>query len=209
MPMSDDSQAAPLSAPTPEPELADELIAERRVDGAMPSDMPGWMAKTVGGIDRFSEWSGRIVCWLVVPIFGAMVVEVVMSAWFTPTLWAFDVSRMLYGALFMLGSGYALRRGVHIRADFLYRLWSARAQGTVDFFLYLLLYFPGLILFLWTASDYTLDAWQSGERLDDTAWRPLVAPARTAMPVGILLLLIQGVSEILKSYYAMTRGRQP
>ncbi|MGI9307176.1 MAG: TRAP transporter small permease subunit [Gammaproteobacteria bacterium] len=196
------------SNPAP-PELADELIAGRREPGKLPDDMPPLMAACIFNIDRFSQIIGRGVCWLVVPIFTAMVVEVVMSKFFTPTLWAFDVSRMLYGALFMLGSGYALMRGVHIRADFLYRLWPVRAQGTVDFFLYLFFYFPGMLFFLWVSAEYTFEAWQRGERLDDSAWRPLLAPARTAMPAGILLLLIQGVSEILKSYYAMTRGRAP
>ncbi|MGI9297218.1 MAG: TRAP transporter small permease subunit [Gammaproteobacteria bacterium] len=189
------------------PALDDELIAGRR-EFAPPDDMPPWMARTVYGIDKFNAAVGRAVCWLVVPIFAAMTVEVVMSKFFTPTLWAFDVSRMLYGALFMLGSGYALMRGVHIRADFLYRLWPAKVQGAVDFFLYLIFYFPGMLLFLWTSADYTMEAWERDERLDDTAWRPLAAPARAAMPVGAFLLLVQGISELLKSYYAMTRGRE-
>lgn len=190
-------------------EPADELIAERRGDGALlPSDMPPLMAGAIRRIDRFSMWSGRFICWLTVPIFAAMSIEVVASKFFTPTLWAFDVSRMLYGALFMLGSGYALMRGVHIRADFLYRLWPARAQGAVDFVLYVFLYFPSMAFFLWTSADYALEAWRINERLDDTPWRPLAAPARTAMPVGAFLLLVQGVSETLKSYYTMTRGRR-
>lgn len=203
MPEVPDVENAPEIVP------ADELIAERREIGNLPNDMPPTMARIITVIDRFSLVCGKVICWLVVPIFLAMAVEVVMSKFFTPTLWAFDVSRMLYGALFMLGSGYALMRGVHIRADFLYRLWPQKVQGAVDFFLYLLLYFPGMLLFLWTSVDYTLEAWQRSERLDDTAWRPLVAPARSAMPIGALLLLIQGVSEILKSYYAMTRGKKP
>ena len=190
------------------PELGDELIAGRR-HVAPPRGMSPRMTRLVHSIDKFSDAIGRAVCWLVVPVFAAMVAEVIMSKFFTPTLWAFDVSRMLYGAMFMLGAGYALMRGVHIRADFLYRLWPARVQGTVDFFLYLLFYFPGMLLFLWTSADYTWEAWARGERLDDTAWRPLVAPARTAMPIGALLLLLQGVSEIIKSYFAMTRGRWP
>ncbi|MGI9346416.1 MAG: TRAP transporter small permease subunit [Gammaproteobacteria bacterium] len=192
------------------PEINDELIAERRTIGAMPDDMPRGMAKIIHWIDSFSLWIGRIVCWLTVPLFLAMVYEVfVRYAFVAPTLWAYDISRMLYGAMFMLGAGYALMRGVHIRADFLYRQWPVRVQGAVDFALYFFLYFPGLIVFLWAASDFTLDAWSRGERGMDSAWMPYLAPARTTLPVGVLLLLVQGVSEILKSYYAMTRGRWP
>lgn len=193
-------------------DVADELIAERRSDtpGRMPEDMPRWMARTITGIDTFSLWVGRTICWLTLPLFGAMVYEIFVRYAFTaPTMWAYDISRMLYGALFMLGAGYALSKGVHIRADFLYRNWSARTQGTIDSALYIVLYFPGLLVFLWTSSDFAQLAWMRGEKGMDTAWMPHVGPIKTALPIGIVFLLVQGVSETLKSLYAATRGRWP
>ena len=51
------------------------------------------------------------------------------------------MSRFFYGAMFMIGSGYALSRGVHIRADFLYRNFKIKTQGFVDFWLYLFFIF--------------------------------------------------------------------
>ncbi len=194
------------------PNIADELLADRRSDAPalLPDDMPRWMACTITWIDRFSSWAGRIVCWLTIPLFAAMVYEVIARYVFTaPTMWAYDISRMLYGALFMLGAGYALSKGVHIRADFIYRNWSARTQGIVDATLYIVFYFPGLIVFLMTSTDFAFMAWLRGERGMDTAWMPYVAPIKTALPVGIVLLLIQGVSELLKSMYAAIRGRWP
>ena len=193
-------------------EVADELIAERRSDtpGKMPEDMPRWMARTITWIDWFSLWVGRTVCWLTVPLFTAMVYEVVARyAFVAPTMWAYDISRMLYGALFMLGAGYALSKGVHIRADFLYRNWSVKTQGTVDTVLYLVFYFPGLFVFLLMATDFAYLSWVRGERGMDTAWMPYMAPIKSVLPVGVILLLIQGVSETLKSIYAATRGRWP
>ncbi|MCY4149362.1 MAG: TRAP transporter small permease subunit [Gammaproteobacteria bacterium] len=192
-------------------DITDELIAERRSGGdEMPPDMPAWMAATIINIDRFSHWVGRIVCWLLVPMCLAMVYEVVARKFFVaPTMWAYDISRMLYGALFTLGAGYALYRGIHIRADFLYRNWSSKAQGTVDASLYLLFYFPGLLVFMWMSIDYAWLAISKGERGMDTAWMPYMGPIKSALPVGILFLLIQGVSEFLKSYFAATRGRWP
>lgn len=193
-------------------ELSDELIAEGRkhAPGETPADMPPLMAFWVSHIDRFSHAVGRLVCWLVVPMFLAMVYEIIVRKMFVaPTLWAYDISRMLYGALFMLGSGYALMRGVHIRADFIYRNWSARTQGMVDFALYILLYFPGLLFFLYISAEFTWEAWARNERASDTAWMPYVGPVRTTLPLGILLLIVQGVSELLKCWYAITRGRWP
>lgn len=190
----------------PEPELLDELIAERHEGGAT-AGMPPWMAAIVGALDGLSHRVGLAVCWLTLPVFLAMVYEIFVRYAFTaPTLWAYDFSRMTCGAMFMLGAGHALMRGIHIRADFLYRNWSPRAQGAVDAALYLALYFPAMILFFWFSGEYAWDAFSRDERVDDTAWRPLAWPARAAMPVGAALLILQGVSETLKAFHAACGG---
>ena len=193
-------------------DFADELIAGRRAGPPVrPSgDMPPWMAAIIYRIDTASRIAGRIFCWLLVPLMGAMVYEVVARKLFVaPTMWAYDISRMLCGAMFMLGAGYALSKGVHIRADFLYRNWPVRRQGLVDAILYVVFYFPALIFFAWVSYDYAADAWMRGERSMDTAWMAPLAPLRTAMPVGALLLLVQGVSELLKSIHAIRTNRWP
>ena len=94
-------------------DISDEMIAERRGGlGKMPEDMPSWMAKSIVYIDRFSKWIGNIVCWILMPLIFAMTYEVLARKLFlAPTIWAYDISRFLYGALFMLGAGYALSRG--------------------------------------------------------------------------------------------------
>jgi len=201
-----------MSEPLDKLDITDELIAERRKDstGKLPEDMPLWMSKIITFIDQFSLWIGRIVCWLTIPLFGSMSYEVIARyAFVAPTMWAYDISRMLAGALFMLGAGYTLSKGVHIRADFIYRNWSEKTQGSVDLFLYVFFYFPGLVVFLWMATDFAYLSWFRGERGMDTAWMPMMGPIKTCLPVGVLLLLIQGVSELLKSYYAATKGRWP
>ena len=197
---------------TDRPDFTDELIAGRRAGppGRTPDDMPPWMAALVYRIDTASRIAGRIICWMLVPLMLAMVYEVVARKLFVaPTMWAYDISRMLCGAMFMLGAGYALSKGVHIRADFLYRNWPARRQGMVDAALYVLFYFPSLIFFAWVSYDYAADAWIRGERSMDTAWMAPLAPLRTAMPVGAVLLLVQGVSELLKSIHAIRTNRWP
>lgn len=193
-------------------ELTDELIAERRTGepDQLPDDMAPWMAKLITWIDRFSLWVGRIVCWLTIPLFGVMVYEIFMRYTFTaPTMWAYDISRMLYGALFMLGAGYGLYRGVHIRADFIYRNWKPKNQAIVDATLYILFYFPGLIVFAWMSTEFAFASWMRFERGMDTAWMPYVYPIKTVLPIGVVLLIIQGISELLKCFYAATRGRWP
>jgi TRAP-type mannitol/chloroaromatic compound transport system permease small subunit len=66
------------------------------------------VARAVRAIDRFAELCGVAVAWLMVPLIVAVVYEVVARyAFAAPTLWSFDVTYMLYGAIFMLGAAYA------------------------------------------------------------------------------------------------------
>ncbi len=192
-------------------DISDEMIAERRGgSGKMPDNMPSWMAKSIVGIDKFSKWIGSIVCWILMPLIFAMTYEVLARKLFlAPTIWAYDISRFLYGALFMLGAGYALSRGVHIRADFLYRNFKIKNQGLIDFWLYLLFYFPGLIVFFYMTFGFVVESIQRGERGMDTTWMPYMWPIKTCLLIGIIFLLIQGFSELLKSYWAAKKGEWP
>ena len=192
-------------------DISDEMIAERRGgSGKMPDDMPTWMAKTIVSIDRFNKIIGNIVCWITIPLILGMVYEVLARKLFlAPTIWAYDMSRFLYGALFMLGAGYALSKGVHIRADFLYRNFKTKTQGKIDFWLYLLFYFPGLIVFLYMTTIFVQESIMRNERGMDTTWMPFMWPIKSCLWFGIIFLLVQGVSELFKSYYAMTKGKWP
>ena len=192
--------------------IADTIIAEQRGDSTqgLPNDMPRWMRRIILAVDGFSWWVGHIVCFMILPLIAAMVIEIFMRYFFLqPTVWAFDLSRMLYGAMFMLGAGYALLKGVHIRADFLYRLWPVRVQASVDLGLYLVLYFPSMIVFLWYAFSFAERAIIRAERGMDTAWMPYLGPIKAALAVGVALLLIQGISEVLKCWYAIRKNRWP
>jgi len=192
-------------------DISDEMIAERRGgSGKMPENMPRWMAVSITKIDLFSKRVGNIVCWITIPLILGMVYEVFARKLFlAPTIWAYDMSRFLYGALFMLGAGYALSKGVHIRADFLYRNFKIKTQGLIDFWLYLLFYFPGLIVFLYMTIGFVQESIMRGERGMDTTWMPYMWPIKTCLLVGIIFLLIQGISELLKSYWASTKGEWP
>ena len=137
--------------PNPEDlEIADELIAERRAEapGETPEDMTPWQRPITAAIDVLNYRMGQIIALLLVPLIAAVVFEVISRNSFSilqnagfedlarslnlgPTLWVYDISRMIAGVLFMAAAGYGLMRGVHIRADFIYRYWSDKTQATV------------------------------------------------------------------------------
>lgn len=163
--------------------------------------------KVVRAIDKMSHWSGRIVSYLVYPMVGGLSYEVFARYLFhAPTDWAYDVTYMLYGTIFMLGAAYTLLNKGHIRTDLFYNKFSPRKQGMIDAVMYLVLFFPGMIFFLVAGIDYAAHSWITHERATLSPWRPIIYPFKTVIPVTALLLLIQGMSEFLKSIHAAKKG---
>ena len=208
-------------------EIADELIAERRKEkpGETPDDMTSWQRPITGSIDVINDWAGKILCLLMVPLIGVVVFEVISRNAFAimssygwdetaraigigPTVFAYDISRMISGVLFMGAAGYGLMRGVHIRADFLYRNWSDKTQATVDAVLYIAFFIPSMLFFTIIAAQYWELAYRTGETAFDSPWQPLLWPARLAMPVGGLLLLLQGFPELFRAFHKMGKERE-
>jgi TRAP-type mannitol/chloroaromatic compound transport system permease small subunit len=158
-------------------------------------------------IDRFTDLVGLWVAWLNIPLVLAVSYEVIARYFFhAPTIWSYDVTYMLYAAIFMLGAAYALHKGAHIRTDFFFEHWSIRTRGIIDSIAYLALFFPSLIVFFFVAID---DAWYAfiiNETSEQTPWRPVLWPFKAVVPLACLLLVIQGVSETIKSVFAVYTG---
>ena len=158
-------------------------------------------------IDRFTDAIGIAVAWLNVPLVLAVSYEVIARYFFhAPTIWVYDVTYMLYAAIFMLGAAYALHLGAHIRTDFFFESWSIRTKGLIDSIAYIALFFPSLITFFIVSAD---DAWYAfviNETSEQTPWRPLLWPFKSIIPVTCLLLIIQGISEVIKSLHAALTG---
>ena len=215
--------------PNPEDlEIADELIAERRAEapGETPEDMTPWQRPITAVIDVINYRAGQIIALMMVPLIAIVVWEVfsrnsfiilqdagyeelARSMGLGPTLQAYDLSRMIAGVLWMAGAGYGLMRGVHIRADFIYRFWSDKTQATVDAVAYLLFFIPSMIFFTVVSAQFWYASFESGERLAlDSAWQPILWPARLAMPIGGALLLLQGLPEIFRAFHKMGKERE-
>jgi len=158
-------------------------------------------------IDKFTDTTGTWVAWLNVPLVLAVSYEVLARYLFdAPTIWSFDVTYMLYGTIFMLGSAYALHKGAHIRTDFFFEKWSIRTQGMIDSLAYLVFFFPSIFVFLLVSGAEGWYAFQIGETSEQTPWRPILWPFKMVVPLTCLLLLIQGVSETIKCVYAARWG---
>jgi TRAP-type mannitol/chloroaromatic compound transport system permease small subunit len=158
-------------------------------------------------IDKFTDTTGVWVAWLNLPLVFAVTYEVMARYLFNaPTMWSFDVTYMLYGTIFMLGSAFALHKGAHIRTDFFFEKWSIRTKGVIDSIAYVVFFFPSIFVFMWVSGAEGWYAYTINEESEQTPWRPLLWPYKMVVPLACLLLLIQGISETIKSIYAARTG---
>ena len=168
---------------------------------------PPLSIRIVQAIDRFTDALGTLIAWLNVPLVAVLVYEVAARYLFdAPTIWSYDLTYMLYGTVFMLGAAYALLKGAHIRTDFFFEKWSIRTKGMIDSVAYVVFFFPSLIVFLWVSWSEGWYAFTIGEVSEQTPWRPILWPYKMVIPLAVLLLLIQGVSETIKSVWAARTG---
>jgi TRAP-type mannitol/chloroaromatic compound transport system permease small subunit len=172
----------------------------------MSEPSPG-LIRLVRIVDKFTDSTGTWIAWLNMPMVLAVAYEVIARYFFhAPTIWSFDVTYMLYGTIFMLGCAYALHKGAHIRTDFFYDKWSVKTKGIIDSISYIVFFFPAIfVLFIvsWNEGWY---AYSIGETSEQTPWRPILWPFKMVVPLACLLLLIQGISELIKSFYAARMG---
>ena len=158
-------------------------------------------------IDKFTDTTGTWVAWLNVPLVLVVAYEVFARYLFdAPTIWSFDITYMLYGTIFMLGAAYALHKGAHIRTDFFFEKWSIRTKGMIDSIAFLVFFFPSIFVFFLVSGSEGWYAMLIGETSEQTPWRPILWPFKLVVPLTCLLLLVQGISETIKSVYAARWG---
>lgn len=150
----------------------------------------------------------KLGAWLILPMTLSLVYEVIARYIFhSPTIWAYDTTYMMAGALFMLGAAYALRNGNHVRADFLLHLLRPRWQALIDVLLYAFVYFPAIALFFSASLTFATQSWQQSETYPQSPWMPIIYPLKTVMPVTLALLLVQGIAEFLKALWTLRHDR--
>jgi TRAP-type mannitol/chloroaromatic compound transport system permease small subunit len=161
-------------------------------------------------IDIFSKRIGQAFAWCVLVLTASTCFEVFMRYVLNnPTAWAFDMSYMMYGALFMMAGAYTLSRGAHVRGDFIYRKWAPRTQARVDIVLYAIFYFPGVLAMVFTGAGYGFEAMRIQEASVNSPAGVPVWPLKMLIFVGGLTLLAAGVAEVLRCFVCLRDGRWP
>jgi TRAP-type mannitol/chloroaromatic compound transport system permease small subunit len=155
--------------------------------------------RIVYGIDQLSKTTGHAFAWLIVVLTLGTCYEVFVRYLLNnPTSWAFDMSYIVYGGLFLMTGAYTLSRNGHVRGDVLYRLWPVRVQAGVELTLYVLFFFPGVISLMVAGWAYGYDAFKLREVSVNSPVGVPVWQLKMLIPFAGFFLTLQGIAEVLR-----------
>ena len=168
------------------------------------------MRKFIIFADKLSTSVGKAFSWCIVILMGGTVYEVVMAyAFNAPTLWNFDFSLQMYGAILMMSGAYCLATEAHVRGDVIYRLFKPKTQGYIDLVLYFIFFFPGVLALAFYGYEYASLAW----KIKETSWNSpaqiQIYMAKSLIPAAGILLIIQGISEVCRAIICIQTGHWP
>ncbi len=162
------------------------------------------------GIDQLSKSVGHAFAWCIVILTLGTTYEVfVRYVLDDPTSWAFDMSYILYGGLFLMSGAYALSRGAHVRGDIFYRLMPQRVQGSVELVLYILFFYPGVLSLIYSGWGYAMDSMRIGEVSVNSPIGVPIWQLKMIIPAAGVMLAIQGVAEMLRCIVCIREGAWP
>ena len=155
-------------------------------------------------IDQISDWSGKTFSWLLFITMLIIGFEIIMRIFGNPQIWVFDITLFTAGTVYVVGGAYTLLKDRHVKMDVLYSRLSPRTQSLLD-----LITFPGFVVFcgilLWQGGVRGWESFLMGETLY-TGFRPIVWPVRLMIPLGGLLILLQGLAKFIRDFYMVIKG---
>lgn len=167
----------------------------------------GGLKKILNIIDWTNEYVGRYAALVILPILVIMVFEVFMRYVLkAPTIWGTELTTFLFAGYTLLGAGYTHLKSAHVNMNALYGSMSPRTQAIFDlitwcgFFLY-------CAVLLLESSRFFWDTFSSG-RATGSDWNPILWPVLLTLPLGTLLLLLQGVAKLIRDIIYLATGQR-
>ncbi len=168
------------------------------------------MKRILDFIEGITVWTGKSFGWCILILALATTYEVfVRYALDDPTAWAFDISYIMYGAMFMMAGAYTLSRDAHVRGDVIYRLWPPRIQACIEITLLFLFLFPGMAAMVYAGADYAADSWRWQEASINSPIGVPVFPLKTLLPVAAGAVFLQGIAEVVRCIHCLRTGEWP
>ncbi len=158
------------------------------------------LAKYVRGVEALVRGLGIAAMYLLLVILAVLMFPVIVQETDINTIWALEMAQFAVGAYYLLGAGWTLQRGAHVRMDFLYANWKPRTKAIVDTVtsFFVLFYLVIMLLGGWDSCAYAIVA----KQINHTVWAPYMAPIKIAMVIGIFFMFLQMTAEFVKSLLA-------
>jgi len=166
------------------------------------------LEKIVKYIDKIVDLVGKIFgITIIIPLILSTVYDIILRYFFhSSTVWAYELTWMLYAAFFLMGGAYTLKEKGHVRVDILFSRFTPKRKALIDG-IFLLVFFLPLVIII---TKYSIPwAWRAliyHERAQYTIWRPYVFPVKVILPISFILLGLQGISEIIKNFVFAIKG---
>jgi TRAP-type mannitol/chloroaromatic compound transport system permease small subunit len=162
--------------------------------------MPNFIKNYVKIVDRMNYFVGRATMYMIFGMIGVLFYSSVSKTFFFPALWTLEFAQFLMVAYFLLGGAYSIQLKGHVRMDLLYSQGSETTKHKWDTLtsLFMIAY---LIMLLYGSISSLTYAIEYGER-SYSSWRPYMWPVKLVMVTGIVLMLLQAVSQFFKDLSA-------
>ncbi|MCK5877148.1 MAG: TRAP transporter small permease subunit [Candidatus Marithrix sp.] len=161
-----------------------------------------FLKSTIHWIDIISEWTGRLTAWLVILIVLIIVYQATMVALFSIGSVALqELQWHLFAMIFLFGAAYTLKYDEHVRVDIIYRShWlTDRNRAWIDLLGGIFFLIPFCLLIIVTSWPFVHNSFIYVESSPDPGGLPYRFLLKATIPLGFLLLILQGISNILKN----------
>ncbi|MBO8173219.1 MAG: TRAP transporter small permease subunit [Bacillaceae bacterium] len=158
-------------------------------------------------IDRINEKIASLFSWMILITVFALCYEVIMRYIFNaPTLWSYDITYMVTSLFIVMGLAYNLKIGGHVSVDIIFNRFSIRTQALINIIFYLLLFFPTWVLIVKIMIPHVMQSWAWKETASTGTWMPPIYPFKTWILIGIVIFILQGLAQFLRSIQTLITG---
>jgi TRAP-type mannitol/chloroaromatic compound transport system permease small subunit len=153
--------------------------------------------KVLDFIDAMNDWVGKIL-WFGIVIITLLVLSEVIRRYFfnAPTVWGNELTQLVFAVYVVLSGGHVLRWGGHVNVDILYNRFDAKSRAIVDIFTFFIFFlFCGMmVVYGGSLAWESISIWERS----NSAWGPPLYPVKMMIPLGALLLLLQGTAKLIR-----------
>ncbi|MEQ8905356.1 TRAP transporter small permease subunit [Ekhidna sp.] len=158
-------------------------------------------------IDKLNNVIGKGVSWLTLVLVLIIVIDVILRYSLSITSAAsFEMEWHLFAAIFLLGAGYTLKEDKHVRVDVFYHRFTERSKAWVNLIGTIFLLFPFCAIGFWESLSFVFSSFQLGETSPQPGGLPARWIIKSTIPLGLILLGLQGTSLIMQSIKTIAHG---